>query len=68
MKTIGEQIKYYRNKKGLTMQELAEKIGVTSKQVINDYESGRYEPSKPILLKIAETLNCEYIQTLKPLK
>lgn len=64
--TIGKQIKYHRNKKGWTMKQLADAIGVHGKQTINAYESGTRTPSNPTMLKIAAALDCTYEQTLKP--
>lgn len=62
---IGQQIKTIRRKKKITRVELAKLTGV-SVDTIGSIESGRREPSYPLILKIAEVLNCEYEQILKP--
>ena len=54
--TIGERIKQARKAKGLTQEELAEKLGCT-KQSIAQYEKGRRSPKIDGLIKIAESLN-----------
>lgn len=53
---IGNNIKLYRNKKGLTQKQLAEKIGTTD-SAITRYESNSREPSIEIITKIAKALN-----------
>ena len=54
--TIGERIKQARKAKGLTQEELAEKLGCT-KQSIAQYEKGRRSPKIDGLIKRAEALN-----------
>lgn len=44
MKTIGQRIKELREKHGMTMQDLAEKIA-TNRGNISSYEKDKYEPS-----------------------
>lgn len=44
-----------RNAKGMTQQQLAEKLNVT-KNVINDYESGKVIPNPTFLAKIGRIL------------
>ncbi|MFZ2024869.1 MAG: helix-turn-helix transcriptional regulator [Microgenomates group bacterium] len=46
------KIKVYRAIKGLTQEELAEKIGVT-RQTVNAIESDKYLPSLGLAFKIA---------------
>ena len=45
-------IKVERAKKGLTQQDLAEKV-LVSRQTINSIEKGKYVPSTVLALKIA---------------
>lgn len=63
--TIGEQIKYWRKKRGLTQDELAEKTGLANKQVISGIESGKRKPSFNTLEKIADALICKVDVLLK---
>ena len=56
--TMGESIKYYRLKAGLTQDELGEKLGL-QKSAIAKYENGRVENIKrSVIQKMAEVLNC----------
>lgn len=54
--TIGEHIKAFRKKKGLTQQQLAEKTGLKD-SAIRRYESGKIIPKTPNLHKIAKALD-----------
>lgn len=60
---VGKKIKYYRLKKGLTIEELAKSIGCT-KASISLYESDDRMPSNDILQKLAEALDVSWIQLL----
>ena len=51
----GEKIKQLRIEAGLTHEELAESIGVNTKQIWR-YESGATDPSSAIVKKIAKVL------------
>lgn len=53
---IGEKIKLYRKKSGLTQKQLAEKIG-RKEITIRKYESGEREPRISIIHDICEALN-----------
>lgn len=54
-KTICKRIKKYRNERGLTQEDLAEKVGV-SRVYIGYVEQGRNTPSLEILEKISKAL------------
>lgn len=51
--TIDNCVNHYRNKLGLTQQQLARKIGVT-RQTIIAIEKGHYIPSVLLAIKIAK--------------
>lgn len=51
---LGNNIKYYRNKQGLTQEKLAEKMGV-SVGAVSKWESGANCPELPLLLRLAQT-------------
>lgn len=55
---ITNSVYSFRAKKGLTQEELAEKIGVTRQTVIS-IEKGNYTPSVLLALKIAGVFNVE---------
>lgn len=54
--TIGENIKAFRTKKGLTQQQLADRTGLKD-SAIRRYESGKIIPKTPNLHKIAKALD-----------
>lgn len=50
--TIGNILKFLRNKIGLTQQEIADRIGI-AQQTYAGYESGKHEPSIEITIRLA---------------
>ena len=56
---IGERIRYYRQKKGLTQKALAELCGL-SEAAIRTYELGNRTPDSDTIEKIAENLEVSY--------
>ena len=52
MKTMGEKIKLLRTAAGLTQEQLAEIIGITSKS-IQRYENDKFKPDVYILARLA---------------
>jgi len=59
------QIARLRMKRGLTQQELAERIG-TQQPSIARIESGRFRPSMAMLERIASALDADLRVTLTP--
>lgn len=58
--TIPQQIKAARKAKGLTQQQLADKIG-SYKANISDMELGKVKPGLKTLELLAQYLTCEFI-------
>lgn len=58
MSEISKNIQNIRFQKGMSQEELAEKLSV-SPQTVSEYESGESEPSIDTLLQIAEILNTD---------
>lgn len=56
---IGERIRYYRQKKGLTQKALSELCGL-SEAAIRNYELGNRTPDSDTIEKIAENLEVSY--------
>ena len=56
--SVGEKIRFYRRKRYMKSNTLAEQIGL-SRYAIMDYENGKTEPSLDDLKKIAVVLNVE---------
>ena len=57
-KEIGEKIKQLRTRKGLTMKELGENLGVSHAH-ISKLESGNNSPSVDLLEKLSEFFNID---------
>lgn len=55
----GERIKAIRKIKGVSQEELAQKLGVTKAQ-INEIEELAYRPSNDMILRLASALNVHY--------
>ena len=53
---LGEKIKFFRKKVGLTQAQFAEKIGISEKHV-SKIELGTYIPTLPNFIKMLELLN-----------
>jgi len=58
MKKLGQKIKEYRFRKGITQEELANFVG-TTKASISNYERGHRNPPYNVLCAIAETLEVD---------
>ena len=56
---IGERIRYYRKKKGLTQKELADLCNL-SEAAIRNYELGNRTPDYETIMKIAEHLGISF--------
>ncbi len=54
---IINRIKEYRQRLGLTQEELGSRVGV-SRQSIISIEQGRYIPSLPLALKLSKLFQC----------
>jgi transcriptional regulator with XRE-family HTH domain len=57
---FGQKLKQLRIKKGLTQQQLAEKLGYKTNSYISDVESGHFIPSRDKLKKIARALGVSF--------
>ena len=53
---IGRNIRQLRKSRGMTLEQLAEKVGST-KSTISRYEVGAYEPSFKMIRKISEVFD-----------
>ena len=54
-KILGKKIKQLRKSKGLTQEQLAEKLGIDNKH-LSKIEKGDHMPTYKVILKLAETL------------
>lgn len=55
------KIRQFRQKLGMTQQELADSVGVT-RQTVNALENSRYNPSLLLAYNITKILGKEYIE------
>lgn len=55
------KIRQFRQKLGMTQQELADSVGVT-RQTVNALENSRYNPSLLLAYNITKMLGKEYIE------
>jgi transcriptional regulator with XRE-family HTH domain len=58
MNVVSNSIKKLREEKGMTQDELAEKLYVT-RQTVSNYENGKSRPDVEMLTRIAETLETD---------
>lgn len=57
---FGQKLRKLREEKGITQQELAEKLGYVTNSYISDVEKGAFIPSEEKLKKIAKTLRVSF--------
>ena len=62
--TIGLQIRHIRKDKNLSLQEIANRTGL-SKSLMSKVENFRTIPSLPVLLKISDALNVDMAELVK---
>lgn len=61
---IQNQVKKFREEQGITQEELAKQVDV-SRQTINAIETGKYDPSLELALKISGYFDKETEQIFK---
>lgn len=65
--SVGENIKKYRNRKGMTQVQLAEAVTITH-PMITAYERGTKNPSLQVAFEISKVLGCTLEDLLEPQK
>ena len=65
--TIGERIAEERKKKGMTQEDMAEKLNL-SRQAISKWETGQSEPTASNLIQLAEILELNLSELVDPQK
>lgn len=63
MNNIGKTIRHIREKKGMTQDELAEKLFVT-RQTISSYETGRTKPDIEMLVKLSSVFDKDILDMI----
>lgn len=66
-KSLVREYTYLRKLKGLTQAEVAERAGI-SRTNISRFESGGYNPTLEMLVKLATAMDLDILVTLKPKK
>lgn len=69
IKNLGAKIMYYRKIRGLTQEQLAERVGITSKY-LSRIETGNYPNSVSLttLMLIADKLNIHISELVKDIE
>jgi transcriptional regulator with XRE-family HTH domain len=57
---FGKKLRKLRESKGVTQQQLAEKLGFVSNSYVSEVESGKFIPSREKLRKIAKALSVPF--------
>ena len=57
---FGQKLRRLRIKRGLTQQQIAEKLGYVTNSYVSDVEKGAFIPSKEKLKKIAKALGVPF--------
>jgi len=58
--TFGQKLRQLRIEKGLTQQQLAERLGYVTNSYVSDVEKGHFIPSREKLKKIARALGVPF--------
>lgn len=59
LSTIGERIRCKRKDEKMSQDTLAEKIGISDKRTISDWENGKNIPKLENIIKLADALGCD---------
>ena len=60
---LARKLRQVRTKAGLSQSEIAREVGVNDRALISQYETGKRQPSLPVLLKYARLAGV-YVDTL----
>lgn len=66
-KSLVRQYVYFRKMKGLTQEEVAERVGI-SRTNVSRFESGEYNPTLEMLVKLATAMDLDVLFTLSQKK
>ena len=65
MQRFGEKLHALRNRRGMTIRELAETLGFRSHGFVSDLERGRRKPSVELAIEIARLFDVSVDQLVK---
>jgi transcriptional regulator with XRE-family HTH domain len=57
--TVGERVRYLRQRRVMTIRELAERAGIAHWQTVQAIETGKHRPRPSTLRKLAAALEVE---------
>lgn len=65
MQRFGEKLHILRKQRGMTLKNLADKLGFSSAGSVGDFESGRKKPSLEVVIKISYIFEVSIDQLVK---
>lgn len=65
MKRFGEKLRILRLNRGLTLAEMAQKLGYSTHAYLSEIETGRKEPNLKLVLAVANMFHCTTDELLK---
>lgn len=65
MDRFGEKVRALRSQRGLTLRDLASKLGYQTHSYLSEVESGKKMPTAELVLKIARTFDVTTDELLK---
>lgn len=65
MQRFGEKLRILRTQNGMSLQELANKLGFNAHGYISELESGKKKPTAELILNVARLFNVTTDQLLK---
>ncbi|GAK60043.1 hypothetical protein U27_07030 [Candidatus Vecturithrix granuli] len=65
MQKFGEKLRKLRNKHGMTLKELAVKLGLNAHGYISEIESGKKKPTVEFVVNVARLFHVSTDQLLK---
>lgn len=63
-KYFGNKLRYLRNQKGFTQQQVADKLGLKNKSTLGSWEVGKSEPDGYTFLKLCKIYEVENIYSV----
>lgn len=65
MKRFGEKLRILRLNSGLTLAQMAQKLGYASHAYLSEIENGRKEPTVKLVVDVANLFHCTTDELLK---
>jgi len=65
MQKFGEKLHILRKQRGLTLQMLAQELGLNNHSHLSNIETGKRQPSASLIIKIADLFNVSVDQLVR---